>query len=227
LHHHDSIALQAAWEEVTLTVPVKPKVVVRPDRQKLDWFLGFLEGRAHVRAPPWWAEALLDSRANARDNIYPGNPKEPPYHSAGLDWSRSPRDTTLKREGGKAILRVGEQALAIPEDLLRKADSGRVWSNVSALLTPKRCYVAVHGDEGYGYWLTCIDRTSDKVLWKARVWASWWGGTTGVGHMWVTVTEQKGRVVVFGAESIGMHVEAFRAEDGQNVFRFATSYWRE
>ena len=52
LHPHDGIAIQAAWEEVTLTVPEeKQDQPVRPDRHKLDWFLGFLEGRGRVRAP--------------------------------------------------------------------------------------------------------------------------------------------------------------------------------
>src|SRR5262245_37226885 len=67
----DSIALQSAWEAVTLTVPVKDGggTVYRPDTQKLIWFLGFIQGRARVSPPEWWREAVLDARANRRDNI--------------------------------------------------------------------------------------------------------------------------------------------------------------
>src|SRR5439155_9296246 len=107
-HPGDGIAIQAAWEEVTLTVPEKePAQVVRPNRHKLDWFLGFLEGRARVKAPQWWSEMLLDSRANRRDNIYPGNPTQCPYHRVGLDYASGPHDTNLKREGGKVVQRIG------------------------------------------------------------------------------------------------------------------------
>ncbi len=57
----DSIAIQSAWETVTLTVPVeKGDRFYRPDTQKLSWFLGFLQGRARVSPPDWWRESLLD-----------------------------------------------------------------------------------------------------------------------------------------------------------------------
>jgi hypothetical protein len=222
---HDGIAIQAAWEEVALTVPEKePERSVRPDRHKLDWFLGFLEGRGRVRAPQWWAEMVLDSRANRRDNISPGSPKETPYHRAGLDSAEAPRDTTLKRDGDKIILKVGKDSVPIPEAILDKTDSGRVHCNVSALITPSRCYITVHESAGYPYQLFCIDRSTAKIVWKSEVWATWWGATTGIGHMWVALMDQNQRIVVFGAGSTGIHVEAFQRDDGSNLFRFSSSY---
>jgi hypothetical protein len=222
---HDGIAIQAAWEEVALTVPEKePERSVRPDRHKLDWFLGFLEGRGRVKAPEWWAEMLLDSRANRRDNIYPGSPKDMPDHRAGLDDVEAPRDTTLKRDGDKIILKVRKESVSIPEAILRKCDSGRVCCSVSALITPSRCYIAVHEDVGYSYPLYCIDRLTAKIVWKSEVWATWWGGASGVHHMSVAVTEQNNRIVVFGAAATGIHVEAFQRDDGTNLFRFSSSY---
>jgi len=56
------------------------------------------------------------------------------------------------------------------------------------------------------------------------VWATWWGVSSGISHMWVAVTEQDKRVVVFGAASTGVHVEAFWSDNGDNLFRFANSY---
>src|SRR5580704_13612816 len=44
---HDSIAIQAAWEEVARTLPKtvdKSDLSLRPDLRKLSWFIGFLEG---------------------------------------------------------------------------------------------------------------------------------------------------------------------------------------
>jgi hypothetical protein len=173
--------------------------------------------------PQWWKEVVLDSRANRRDSIYPGEPKKNPYHKAGLDEARCPRDTTLKREQGKIVLRIGKESVAIPEDVLGKFDNGKVFSNVSALFTPVRCYVAVHNDCGYPFQLICIDRSSAKVVWKTDVWGTWWGGVSGPSEMWVDVREQKDRVLVFGA-SAGIHIEGFRKEDGKNLFRFSSGY---
>src|SRR5262249_17723260 len=114
--------------------------------------------------------------------------------------------------------------VVIPESLLRKHDSGKVCSRVSALVTPGRCYVAEHDDVGYPFQLACIDRSTGKVAWRSEVWGIWWGGATGVHAMWVAGTEQGDRIVVFGAGSIGIHVEAFRKDDGTNLFRFSNSY---
>src|SRR5262249_49882039 len=131
-------------------------------------------------------------------------------------------DSTLKREGDKVILRIGKESVAIPEDLLQEMAKGH--SNVSGLMTPSRCFVATHEDSGYSYRLACINRQTGKMLWKSEVFATWWEHSTGIGHMWVTVTEQNKRIVLFGCASTGMHVEAFRPEDGTNLFRFSTSY---
>jgi hypothetical protein len=224
-HPDDSIAIQAAWEEVALTVPERERrFAVRPDAGKLTWFLGFLEERGRVQPPPWWAEMVLDSGANRRDNIYPGNPKESPYHDAGLDLAQAPLDTSLKKEGNQVLLKVGSHAVRIPESLLEKTDRGTVLCGVSALVTPTRCYLAVHGDVGYPYPVACIDRSTAKVVWKSEVWGTWWGGATGIHFMWVAVTEQNDRIVVFGAGTTGIHVEAFRPDNGKNVFRFSSSY---
>jgi hypothetical protein len=224
-HAHDGVAIQAAWAEVALTVPEKePDRAVRPDRHKLDWFLGFLEGRGRLKAPQWWAEMLLDSRANRRDNIYPGDPKKMLYHRAGLDDAQAPVDTTLTRAGDKVTLKVGKESVVIPESLLRKSDSGRVYSGVSALVMPGRCYMAEHDNWGHPYQLACIDRSTGKVAWRNEVWGIWWGAGAGVSHMSVAVTEQGDRIIVFGAGSLGIHVEAFRKDDGTNLFRFSSSY---
>jgi hypothetical protein len=82
----------------------------------------------------------------------------------------------------------------------------------------------VHERVGYPYDLVCIDRTTGKALWKSKVFGSWWYGASGQHMMWVTVTEQDKRIIVFGSAGTGAHVEGFRAEDGKNLFRFSTSY---
>ena len=229
---NDSIAIQAAWEEVALTVPEKEgKNQYRPDRHKLDWFLGFLEGRARVQAPEWWRESLFNAGANHRHNFYFGLPENPPgtsvkspYHDAGLDDVTAPLDTTLSRKGGKIVLLVGRESVTIPEKLFTDYEcvDGRLRCGVSALVTPSRCYIAVHGVIG-DYQLTCIDRASSRVLWTNSVWGAFSGGLTGYAEQWVTVTEQHDRIVVFGCV-LGINIEGFRSDSGANLFRFSNIY---
>jgi hypothetical protein len=44
-HSSDTIAIQAAWEEIERRLPLNSDSEIRPDRDKLARFLGFLEGR--------------------------------------------------------------------------------------------------------------------------------------------------------------------------------------
>jgi hypothetical protein len=218
LYRHDSIAIQAAWEEVELTVPeMEGPTVFRPDKDKLGQFLGFLEGRARVKVPKWWEQMVLDARANRRRNIYRGQPEEPPYHDAGMDHLWAPKNTTLRREDDKVVLRVDAEFVTVPEELLKRE------RNISALIRPDRYYLVEHGNWGHPSELICIDRASSKILWKAEVWGTRWGSVSGQSQEWVAVTEQNNRVVVFGASG-GVNVEAFNADDGTNLFRFSSSY---
>lgn len=221
LHRNDSIAIQAAWQEVALTVPEEePKQVVRPHRRKLDRFLGFLEGRARVHAPDWWAEMLLDCRANRRDNIYSGNSDKHPYEWTEFGRFRVPRGTKMTKQNGKLLLRIGEKSVTVSEDLFARAPPDY---SISALNAGSRWYVALHGGEGYSFPLICIDGASAEVLWKTKVWSIWYGGTSGpAGNSWVSIIEKDNRVVLFGATGLGLNVEAFRADNGENLFRFCT-----
>ena len=225
MYPSDSIAIQAAWEVVALSIPERTEdKVVRPQRTKLKWFVRFLERRGRVKAPKWWVESLLDSRAAGGRYISPGTPNEQPYHKAGLDLISSPPDTTLTKDGGRILVHVGRESVPIPEDLLTKSDAGNFNCYVSVLITPSRCYIAVHDDVGYPYDLACIDRTSAKVLWKSKAWGTWWGGVSGrQRQMFVTVTEQDNRVVVFGSGDTGINAEAFRSDNGANLFRFSST----
>ena len=109
------------------------------------------------------------------------------------------------------LLTKGAESAALPVDLL--PDVGP-WDLISAHLTPPRVFVAIHDYVGFPYNLICIDRPTEEVIWKSRVWASCFTGAEGVHMSCVWVTVQDDRVIVFGAGSTGTHVEAFRAEDG-------------
>src|SRR5579863_3779443 len=54
-HAHNTIAIQTAWQRVVGGVPEEEQEdAARLDRDKLNWFVGFLEGRACVKPPEWW-----------------------------------------------------------------------------------------------------------------------------------------------------------------------------
>jgi hypothetical protein len=245
MHQNDGIALQAAWQEVALTVPEKePKKAVRPDPQKLAWFLGFLEGRLHVQAPQWWAVCLLDTRANRRGNMYSGASIKDTSGDSGT--SRPTRDMTsktntdqtirlrhpeyaepgvrLQNVSGRTVLVIGLESIPLPDELLHKSNSGELFDHISVLASTNCVYVAVHDDVGFPYKLACLDRVSGKIIWKSDVWGTWWGFGSGVHIMIVAIVELDNRVIVFGWGSTGMNVEGFCADDGSNLFRFSTSY---
>jgi len=217
----DTIAVQSAWEDIERSIPANPKEMIHLDRAKLARFLGFLEGRARVQAPQWWAEALLDARAHRRGNVIAGG------LNMAEGWQKAdavPGLATFDRENGQLVVRVGTTSVPVPKNLREKLDAGGPGDGVSAFITSSRCYVAVFDDAGYPYRLACVDRASVKTRWVTDVWASWLGAATGVHHQWVEITEQGNRVVVFGVASTGFHAEAFRMEDGVNTFRFSNYY---
>lgn len=223
---NDSIATQSAWEVVSHTVPKEkgPKVY-RPDSKKLAWFLGFFEGRNRIASPEWWREVVIDARANRRRNIYPGEPKNRPYHRSEVEGVTCPKDATVIEKDRKVTYRVNENTVVLPEELLDRSDDGTLWCNVSCAFTKDHCYVAVHGNVGYSHDVACIDRKTDKILWKSKACGCWWGGASGIHESWVTlVPTDDGRVFAFGLASIGFYAHGFDASNGNTVVQFSNNY---
>ena len=135
----------------------------------------------------------------------------------------------VKKKDNEFLMSVGSDSLVIPAKLINDL-LGEEFSfddkRVSAVFTPKVCYLAVYNDAGYPYTLTCIDRTAVRVIWKSEGWGSWWYGIGGgVGKSRVSVELQGDRVLVFGVSGVGLiHAEAFRADSGKNLFRFSNTY---
>ena len=61
--------------------------------------------------------------------------------------------------------------------------------------------------------------------WSASVWSAGRDGLQGIGHHDVSMECAAGRLLVYGAESHGMYLEAFDAEKGTPLFRFCTCFW--
>lgn len=221
----DSIAIQAAWETVRLTVPVENgKEVYRPDHDKLVWFLGFVHGRIRCMPPEWWREAILDSRANRRKNIYGGDPTSSPYHRSGINDVNCPKDASVEELGNSVIYKVAEESIKIPEEILVRSDAGNLVCDISGSFTDKHCFLAIHDDVGFPHKVACIDRTTGKLVWESTACGCWVGGATGVGKSWVSVVHSGGSVFVFGQSSIGFYFHVFRALDGETLIHFSNYY---
>lgn len=222
----DSIAIQAAWESVALTVPLEmTNEPVRLDADRLNWFVGFFEGRARVSLPKGWRELMLDARTNQRDNIFPGEPKSNPYHDAVAGRVKCPTDASVNTSSDAVVFRIAADRIMIPEKIMRRAEDGGVYFNVSGCFTPERCFLAVHNDFGAPHDVACIDRSSGKLLWKSTACGSCWHPVWGSGKCWVWVVfTDDDRVFVFGAESCGFYVHAFNADDGKSLLHFSSRY---
>ena len=223
-HREDSIAVRAAWQTVVFSAPDNgSEGEQRPDRRRLDWFLGFLQGRLRIQTPSWWSDALLDCRARS-GYVRPGDFRKPTCHKAGAGELRAPADTALKQDGDTVTLTVGNESAPLPKELLAKTDTIPHRPTITVLMTPSRYYIAVYSQVGFFHDLACVDRSSGKTLWRSTVRGAWSGAFSGCHKANVTITEQGERVVVFGCALTGIYVEVFQSADGSVVSRFASSY---
>jgi hypothetical protein len=152
-----TIAVQAAWEEVEHTVPARePVQVVRPDAKTLVWFVGVLEAKACIHTPKWWADAILDCRANRRGNIYAGGINMMTTDEAAVVPTRPPPQARFDKKDGIAVIQLGSVTAPIPSDLSDRLELNHLKDRVSALITPSRVYVAVYDSWGYPFRLASV-----------------------------------------------------------------------
>jgi hypothetical protein len=222
----DSIAIQAAWDAVKLTIPVEMgPAAYRPDAHKLSWFVGFLEGRMRASLPKWWREVVLDVRANRRNNVYSRKPQAAPFHRIEGTDVVCPDNASVKDLKRKCIYKCGQDQIVIPEEILNRTDAGEVYGGVSGYFTKSQCFITQYDDVGYSHTLACIDRATNKLVWQSEVCGCWWGGASGLHESWVTVNvAEDGRVFVFGAASTGIYAHGFRATDGKSLAQFSSNY---
>jgi hypothetical protein len=221
---NDGVAILAAWEEVVRGLADQPAKDTEPDHDRLMWFQGFLEGRGRLRAPRWWAETLLDSRIRGRRGIDFVGPRFRKTEVESPKPAEPPPRAKVEYEDGKTIVRVGSESAVIPDDYRGQFKPQGPVEAYSALITPARCYIALHDEWGRPYTLVCVDRKSQKVIWASKVWGTfWYGGSTGRSHQWIEIVEQGDRIAVFAATR-DVHVEVFRCDTGANITRFSNAY---
>ena len=238
-----TIALQAAWESLTVVMPedlnssrdadTLPQRVLRDgDAQR---FFGFLEGRTGLEIPNWW-----EGRRN-----FPSRDKGPDWQLTEFEET----DVVLRKGSGKLklikprfgtkknsaelvderlVLTIGSQKLTVGKEVVETWKKGGLGGGQFDVHVKKeRSYVAIYDDFGLAFPLYCIETDTGKLLWKGEVWGQRLAASifTGVGYYHeVELEVGDERIAVWGAGLYGSYLECFDAKTGAVKFRFSTEY---
>jgi hypothetical protein len=233
-----TIALGAAYR--LCQKPGPSNMIPRPQR-----FLGFMEGRAHLRIPVRWevelsshlfgnrpdlaVAAMEDYRPIApflerRGNTFLINPDADHLTDVG---GRAPIGTDLDRYDGKVVLSMGNKKVSISKDALPKFEAYTPpLAHCAVILGSKRSFLAFYDQLANPYPLVCVDSRSGEVLWREMVWAMGFTRAiagTAVHNMNMNLTG--GAISIFGDRPSGVYAESFDVENGTNIFRFSTNSW--
>jgi len=248
---HDAVALYAAWKDMVSRSKSATKEG-RLEKVAVERFLGFVEGRLTVGVPKWWQDTLQSS-LKVSDSV-PRRFEAPEwsttYRPAGIKlqhgdtdgwklvdnkWKkvpsqkkelRAPTYAKLSLDQETLVIAVDGRSVMVPAALLEDES----FDQLDVLLDGQRCYLALQQDWGVEFPLICYDEMQG-VLWKTKVWSADAGacpiGLKGMFYQRVTLTDVKGRIIVWGAEPNAVFVEAFDKKTGRALFRFSTWYYDE
>lgn len=235
-----SMALLAAWETSRHG----------PDTTSLfGWgkLTGFFQGRTRFVLPARWEICLAQeffsnspelkktalkeyaqrtSEITSSDGQYYYTPKRLVNTAIGLS---APESVTLTKNDKELTIETGNKlTCTIPGEVLeREVKRYSKYDIINVIIIDTKCIIAIHDRFGSGFPLICIDLTSNKVLWRGRVWAM----ATEIipvktGAWWHEVTLARGRdsVIVFGA-GLSCYIEEYKIDDGAPLLRFSSNTW--
>jgi hypothetical protein len=222
---NDSIALQCAWEEVRTDLPAKDRGNVPPlrlDAERLQRFLGFLEGRLRLSCPDWWQDLILNAHAHNKSNIYFMRKGTDWYHSTREGWL-APQNTSFEIAEKEIIVRVGSESVVIPRAAVEPTLKLHRPPNVSAVVTTKECVCAISDEMPSCADVFCFDKDRPGLRWKAKTWhVGAYGGSGGRTWHWMSLVVQNARVFLFGGGQNAVYIEAFELSTGKNLLRFSS-----
>jgi hypothetical protein len=133
-----------------------------------------------------------------------------------------PADLTVTQKAKEVRIERGRDSLVTTwADAL--AGTGYWGTGLSAFFGADKCYLAVHRETCQPYVLVCLDRKNGKAQWQAKVKGNGDEYTQylDLSHHCVSLAGNSKQVVLFGAGTGCIYIEAFDAETGKNTFRFA------
>ena len=223
---------------------------VKVDQSVVQRFIGFLEGRLKLKLPKWWESRMADAYAFDRETLglksawsydrkttrLTFSIQQTPDHRTEFRFPsyHAPERRLLATRGFKIssreadlVVSKGSLICIIPKELLKTAEKEHSTHSMSCYMDKDRCIVGFLPEDCNPYKVFCLDRKSSKLLWSATIWNSVAvvPGRTGRGftHLASMLVQDK-TLYVFGTEDFSMYIEAFRVEDGTNLFRFNTTY---
>ena len=217
-----SVSLRAAWEPVQRVLPEREQARDSPlDRELLARFLGFVEGRLAVSLPPFWEEAFENAGGRTQDDVGFSLPQEWPPQEVSDDQLVT-KGVDVRRSDGQWTLSNGSQSFTVTGELLKSAKMSS-FDAIDALFDGGRCYFTLRGGRTNPFQLGCGDTASNRLLWKADVWAAGDDlGYVGKGFHLVSLERSGNTLHVFGVGDDCAYVESFSCKDGSALGRFCT-----
>jgi hypothetical protein len=238
-----SVALAAAWEVVCRTMK-QPDLEL--DKDALNRFIGFVEGRVGVSSPEWWEAGLLRAKGTPqRFVLFCIGDLQTPYkglpfqfhvrqndringdddHYEPLHAMVSPTIASIIEVSKGWRVTIGDESFVVAESV--REQFGDIQERASVHFASNRVYVAFHSGMCGTSKLFCLDRPRGQILWECRVWGhgnlySHSGG--GRECHWVGLRETQDELLVFGLAGDQAYIEGFRVADGVCTFRFGTMY---
>ena len=216
----DMLAVQGMWEASKTIAPGAADGKLDPGGVKA--FTDFFEKRMKVDMPPWFKETLMQGR------IIPGtatvfSPAATPKYADTKAGIKAPEGTQITVDGDRYVITINGRSVKVDADLLNV--NKKAPEMVTALITNKRTFIAVHEDAGFPYRLISVSTGTGKLHWQTAVWGAGRTVLGGLGFHALSMRLKDGQLFVFGVESHGAYIEALEASSGDNRFRFCTNYW--
>jgi hypothetical protein len=247
-HERGDVAMRSAWEFVRRDSkppqlvqfdlgPLSQEFVVRDGKspESVDQFLKVTRRTLGIQPPKWWEKAIRTAKFRLRHPLALGmNTKLYPTYSLDPEGWYLQRGQKLQRRESELRLVVGKRSLPIPAAVFEQRKNHEHSNCLVAKITDNGAFLVCHRGHDSGVPLYRINDGSGDIAWQARIWVDNrdTGGGEGLllpptkkdGAYAITLIHDSGRILVFGADQIQAHVEGFRATDGENQFRFCTSF---
>lgn len=244
-----SIALQAAWHRRVVSNPLgppksRPNPAVYLKYNDAQRFFGFLEGRTGLEIPRWWqhGEQFPDLRRfgfyDRKENDPDGFVKLPEALNIPPRWKFAVEKFVEAEVAGDdlRLIERKDRSVLLKQSLLKslsdKYQLGILHCEVRFL--DNSVYLTFFDPFGQSHPVVRIDGKTNQVDWIAEVWA--FGmipdnyinvGSARVESLFVTTSDQREKMVVWGRGEFGNFVEQFDAATGKADFRFSTNYWHQ
>lgn len=219
LLRNPSVSVQAAWE--ILRVRQASDYERRRDTRGEGFFLGYLEGKFSVSIPDWWENHV---RSDIRNEIS----EFPVLQRTHAGELLCPLEVSVVDSGkGRAVLRHGNRALTVPEEILDRDDTGSLGGNIAVLFSGDRCFIARYDETGLRVNVFCVDVATGRTIWSSPTPGYYPSNLLFSGPRWAygsLALSRDDRLSLFFGGTFGYFVLVLNPVDGKPLAQFSTRY---